>query len=167
LEIIMKAIQNRREFMAQHWYPFMGFLLVGLVWAGIANILLYRSLNVTTSWTTGAQMSIWAEWSIQVGLAAPLLLICYLILGIGIYNLMWGPRWWLSMASLWIIGTPVSISIGRLIAVHLWSQNRGGLQWEAMVPPTIGFIVAFLAAMLMEWIVSYFHKDKDMGSERQ
>jgi hypothetical protein len=69
------------------------------------------------------------------------------------------------MTLLWIVGSPVSISIGRSIAKHLWEENRGGTPWEEMAPPAIGFVVALLAVMLMEGIVSCLRKRCSRGTK--
>ena len=136
-------------------YPFVAYGVVGLTWAGIVNLLLYRSLNITSCWCDGAPMSLWAEWAIGAGNALPLFLLCYLALGIYILISKRSPCWWLLMASLFLVGTPVSISFGHWLAGILMRENRGGMPWQIMVPPALGFLISVLVVLALEYLISY------------
>jgi hypothetical protein len=49
---------------------------------------------------------------------------------------------WVSVG---LLGTPIAIWIGQLLAGYLWELKRGGMPWEEMAPSAIAFFLTVFA----------------------
>ena len=146
---VMESMTSRREWIGRHWMRII--LLVGLtmVWAGMVNVAVLRSLNVTSHTLSGRPMGLPAEVAFEALGSLPHVLFVSAMFTIPLCVLKRGFHWSAVFLSIVITGTPIVYVGGRELSQYLWEINRGGRPWETIIPTTIGIAVGWRIGLLL------------------
>ena len=140
----MASVRRIRGLFRGNWLPYLVFLCYVLAWGGCCNVLFKSSVHVYSCWMDGTRMPLRMEWALGVFHAAPMLALAnFVFLGcILIFKRV--PPWWILMACLGLLGTPIAIWVAQVLADYLWEVNQGGIAWEYTAPSAIAFLLVIL-----------------------
>lgn len=146
----MKPLSNRRKWLRRMAVPLLILLLASIGWAGSTNLILYRSLGVTTSWADGRPMSLGEELLMRAAFGGQFVVLMLLLLAAGMCLSVRHFRWSVVLGSIIVIGTPIALVYGQYLAHYLWRLNRAGTPWEEVVPVAGGFLVGCAVGLLAD-----------------
>ena len=159
----MNTTYTRTEWLRRKWPSVLLLSLTILLWVGFVDLVLDRSLGITSGWIIGQPMSPWLELLMDTICAAPLSLFLSFLLAFGMCIATCNFRWWVMVSSLFVVGTPVGLFVGRPFLKWLWARNTAGTSWEESMPVALGFLLACLVGLVADKWISYLqrrHSDK-------
>lgn len=124
--------------------PWQFILLFGvaLLWAGLVNMAIYRSLNVRIWSVEGQPTGLLIEFLIYLLGGTPGVLVAWLAFFLLCGTTRWRLQWLRLCVSITLLGTPLTFVVGRYLALWLWERNEGGVPWEEELPVAFGFFIA-------------------------
>ena len=146
----MNTFKTRREWLLRSWRRIGLLGAFGVVWAGLANLAMYRSLNVVCCSLDGKPMTLGGQFLINALGGTPGILVACFLFAITMGFTKRSVPFWLISVCVAVVGTPIAFFGGRLLAGYLWAINRGGTPWEEIVPVAVGFLVGCLMGLFLE-----------------
>ncbi len=139
----MRSMQPLHTTFRIHKWPLIALGASAVVWSGMCNVLAYFSLGIHSRYMSGEPMGLILQWTIASSYAfVPCLALALTCVVAVVAYTKWSPRWYMILSVLYVLGTPIAIGGTHVLATVLWRLNRGGVPWEMMVPPAIGFAVS-------------------------
>jgi hypothetical protein len=148
--------------------PSLALTAIVIVWSCAIGVAIYRILGVTIS-NVGGQpgpATLWDEVLIHGVLGSFLAVLAHVVVVAVLFVGRVSYRWWRVALPLVLLGTPLSLFIGKRLADHLWSLNQGGTPWEGIAPQVIAIVFAWIVAAQSGILLSYYRRWKQRRAQQ-
>jgi len=90
-------------------------------------------------------------WNTPSGIVLVLLIGAALVTALAVLKRSF--RWWIFPVSLFVIGSPVTVAVGRVYLPYLWRTSGGATQDVDFYLVPLGFVVACTAGFVGDWLL--------------
>jgi len=149
----MNALPTYSRWFRKMALPLLALFVLSMFWSIITNLVMYRGLGVYLTHVDGTPLSLIEEleWHTPSGIVLVLLIGAALVTALAVLKRSF--RWWIVAISLFVIGSPVAVVIGRVYLPYLWRTSWGATYEDDLYPVPLGFVVACTAGFVGDWLL--------------
>lgn len=165
----MQKLNSHAHWCKRLFIPIIFLVAASVLWGVGVNMIMYRSLGVELAEVDGHPPTIFDFFEIYGLDSGVLIVLVNLVFLLTMLMLKRQFRWWVILAAIVLVGTPISVFTGRAITEYLWGLNRGGIPWEDVLPPGIGVGIAWVVGLFtdscLDWISRTSRQQKSTDFE--
>jgi len=150
----MRELATHWEWLCRLGLPSAFLFAIALLWSGAVSAITYHSLGVSTS-IDGKTLSFIENLLFRI-LGGGMFVFginFFLLLALALLRVHF--RWWVVLATMIVVGTPLAVLMGRSIARYLWAMNKGGVPWEDVLPAPVTMGVVWLLALVADAVIDW------------